>query len=317
MSIWTDKQGRRHVGIMAGGQRIHRILPQGSSAGDAKQLEADLRAAMAADKAPNIPGDPKLTQIMSLYVHHAETLRSPKTALDHARRIGPWCEKYRASQSRQAAAHFVKDAAGHYSAGTINRSLGTLKKSLCLAWERGLVATDWSAHVKRLPEHNARSTILSIEQVQAIASHCSSPMQAAIWIALMTGARRGEICKLRAEDIGRSSILIHAGNTKTLRTRTVPIVPAVRPWLAHIPLAIKPEGIKTAWRRARESAGLPDVNFHDLRHSCASILIASGADLFTVSKILGHSTVKTTERYAHMQISQQRDAMLRAFKGSK
>jgi integrase len=317
MSIWIDKQGRRHVGIMAGGKRIHRILPQGSSAGEAKQLEADLRASLATHKTPDIPGDPRLTQIMSLYVHHADTLRSPDTALDHARRIGPWCEKYRASQARQAAAHFVRDAAGHYSAGTMNRSLGCLKKSLRLAWERGLVATDWSAHVKRLPENNARSTVLTIEQVQSIACHCSSPVQAAIWIALMTGARRGEICKLRNEDIGKTAILIHAGNTKTLRTRTVPIVPAVRPWLKAVPLQIKPEGIKSAWRRAREAAGLPHVNFHDLRHSCASILIASGADLFTVSKILGHSTVKTTERYAHMQISQQRDAMLRAFNGMK
>ena len=37
-------------------------------------------------------------------------------------------------------------------------------------------------------------------------------------------------------------------------------------------------------------------------------------DLFTVSKILGHSTTRTTERYAHMEIEQQRAAMLRAFK---
>lgn len=70
----------------------------------------------------------------------------------------------------------------------------------------------------------------------------------------------------------------------------------------------------TAWRRAREAEGMAHVNFHDLRHSCASILIASGADLFTVSKILGHASVKTTERYAHLEMAQQRKAMLKAFK---
>jgi integrase len=314
MSIWIDKNGRRHVGIMAGGRRVHRILPTGATAGDAKQLEADLRAAMAVDKIPRIPGDPRLTEIMTLYTAHAEHLRSTSTALDHARRIGRWLEKYRASQARQAAAHIVKDMTGHYASGTINRSLGTLKKALRIAWEHGITASDYSAHVKRVPENNARSTYLSIDQVHAIASHCSEPVKAAIWIALLTGARRGEILKLRREDICRDSMIIHAGNTKTLRTRSVPIVPAVRPWLKHVPLQIKFEGIKTSWRRARVAAGLPDVNFHDLRHSCASILIATGADLFTVSKILGHSSVKTTERYAHMQIEQQRDAMLRAFK---
>ncbi|OJW78013.1 site-specific integrase [Thiobacillus sp. 65-1402] len=314
MSIWTDKKGRRHVGIMVDGRRVHRILPQDATAGAAKQLEADLRAALAVAKTPRIPSDPRLTEVISLYVAHAETLRSTKTALDHARRIALWLEKYRASQARQAAAHIVKDMAGHYAAGTINRSLGTLKKALRLAWERGLIPVDYSAHVKRLPENNARSTYLSLDQVQSIASHCSTPVQAAIWTALLTGARRGEIVKLRREDIGRDSLIIHAGNTKTLRTRTVPIVPALRPWLKHFPLEVGIEGIKSAWRRAREDAGMPDVNFHDLRHSCASILIATGADLFTVSKILGHSSVKTTERYAHMQIEQQRDAMLRAFK---
>ena len=55
------------------------------------------------------------------------------------------------------------------------------------------------------------------------------------------------------------------------------------------------------------------VNFHDLRHSCASILVASGADLDTVSKILGHSSIVTTQRYSHMQTKQQRDALVKAF----
>jgi integrase len=313
MSIWTDKNGRRHVGIMAGGQRVHRILPAGATAGDAKRLEAELRSALARDKRPRIPGDPRLTEIISLYIAHADTLRSPKTAKDHARRIGLWLEKYRASQARQAAAHIVKDMTGHYAAGTINRSLGTLKKALHIAWERDIIPIDYSTHVKRVPENNARSLILSIEQAQALASHCSKPAQAAIWIALMTGARRGEICKLKAADIGADSILIHSGNTKTLRTRTVPIVAAVRPWLEYIPLQINAEGIKSAWRRAREAEGMPEFNFHDLRHSCASILIASGADLYTVSKILGHASTRTTERYAHMQIEQQRNAMEKAF----
>lgn len=314
MSIWTDKQGRRHVGIMVGGKRVHRILPEGATAGDAKQLEADLRGAMVKDNTPRIPGDPKLTEVMTLYLAHSDSLRSPETAKHHANRIGLWLEKYRASQARQAAAHIVKDMTGHYAPGTINRSLGTLKKALHMAWEAGLVPVDYSAHVKRLPENNARSTYLSVEQVQAIASNASESVRAAIWIALLTGARRGEICKLQAVDIGADSILIHAGNTKTLRTRTVPIVPPLRPWLKSIPLPINYEGIKTGFRRAREAANMPQVHFHDLRHSCASILIASGCDLFTVSKILGHSTTKTTERYAHMEIERQRAAMENAFK---
>ena len=53
-----------------------------------------------------------------------------------------------------------------------------------------------------------------------------------------TGCRRGEICKIVAADIGKDKIRIQAGNTKTLRYREVPIVPALRPWLKHLPLKI-------------------------------------------------------------------------------
>jgi len=313
MSTWTDKQGRRHVGIMVAGRRVHRILPPGATAGDAKRTEAELRAALAAHKAPAIPGDPPMVHIMGLYLAHCDTLRSPDTAKHHARRIGPWAEQYRASQARQCAAHIAKDMAGHYAAATINRSLGALKKALTMAWEQGLTPEDYGAHIKRLPEHNARETHLSIDQVRQIADRASDQVRAAIWLALLTGCRRGEVLKIQPADIGPDTIMIRAGNTKTLKTRIVPIIPALRPWLPWLPLMINAEGLKTGFRRARDAAGMPDVHFHDLRHSCATILLASGADLYTVAKILGHSSIKTTERYAHHQIDAQRSALSKAF----
>lgn len=52
-----------------------------------------------------------------------------------------------------------------------------------------------------------------------------------------------------------------------------------------------------------------DVNFHDLRHSCASLLINMGVALDVIRDILGHTTVKTTERYAHLQIERQAEAL--------
>jgi integrase len=55
-----------------------------------------------------------------------------------------------------------------------------------------------------------------------------------------------------------------------------------------------------AWNTARKSAGLSDVRVHDLRHSFASLLINSGRTLYEVQHILGHTQVKTTQRYAHL-----------------
>lgn len=254
-----------------------------------------------------------MAEVMGLYLQHAQTLRSPDTARFHALRLGPWVDGKRASEARQVAAAVIKGLRGHYAAATINRSLSALQKGLHLAWESGVTPEDYSQHVKRLPENNQRDMHLTLEQVNALAKHASPKVRAAIWIALLTGCRRGEILAIERADIGEDSITIRAGNTKTLRTRIVPIIPALRPWLAALPLGLNFEGLKTGFRRAREAAGMPEVHFHDLRHSCATILLASGADLYTVAKVLGHSTIKMTERYAHHQVSAQRAALNTAF----
>lgn len=306
MSIWEDKQGRKHVGVMVKGERVHRILPHGSTAGDAKLIEAQLRGAIAkkpkAQKQINIPGDPMLTEVMALYMTHSDGLRSPKTAQYHAIRFGPWAEKYRASQSRQAAAHFIKDAKPQYAASTINWSLSTLKKGLELAYDSDLTPVNYSDQVKTLPVSNTRETVMTVAQVTLLSEHLSDQARAAMWISLYTGCRRGEIIKMRKEDIGHDSMIIHAGNTKTLKTRTIPIVAPLRPWLEYVPLDIDFEGVKSSWRRARDAAGMPHLNFHDLRRSCATMMIAAGVDLYVVSKLLGHSSVTVTQtRYGHLQ----------------
>lgn len=246
---------------------------------------------------------------MADYHQAAKHLRSPETAKHHANRIGPWAEKYRASEARRCAAHIIADMRGRYAPATINRSLGALKRALRVGWERGACAEDWSGQVKRLPENNARDVYLTVEQVAHIARHASQQVQAAIWIALLTGCRRGEVLAITKSDIGPETITIRAGNTKTLRTRTVPIVPALRPWLEHVPLALNFEGLKSGFRRAREAAEMAHVHFHDLRHSCATILLSLNVPLDVVRDILGHRTIKTTERYAHALVDRQRTAL--------
>lgn len=314
MSTWIDKDGRRHVGIMLNGRRVHRKLPEGATASDAKRVEAEIRSAIGAQRAPNIPGDPRMIEVMGLYLEHAKTLRSPDTAIFHAARLGPWAEKYRASQARECASHIQRDMTGAYAPATINRSLGALKKALALAWERNLTPENYGLRIKRLAEHNLRDMTLNMEQVKLLADCASEQVAAAIWIALFTGCRRGEILAIRADDIGPDTIAIRAGNTKTLRARTVPIVPPLRKYLPLLPLAINFEGLKTGFRRAREAAEMPWVTFHDLRRSCGTLMIEAGVDLYVVSKVLGHSTVAVTQaRYAHMQVDALRAGLERTF----
>ena len=314
MSIWIDNKNRRNVQVQVDGRRLHRILPAGTTAREAKQLESRLRDELtAAALPPKHAGDPPLAAVMALYIKHLEHLRSPETARFHAARITPWIDKYTASGASKCAAMIIRDMTGSYAPATINRSLGTLKKALTLAWEQEMIPENYGARIKRLPEHNERHTYLTLDQVNDLTSHASDAVAAAIWVALFTGCRRGEITKLKAEDVGDTTITIRAGNTKTLKTRTVPIIGPMRRWLPFIPLPINSEGLKSGFSRARVKAGMPDLHFHDLRHSCASILLASGADLYTISRILGHSSTKMTERYAHLQTDAQSVALERAF----
>lgn len=308
MSIWTDEKGRIHVGVMVEGQRLHRRLPEGATKSDAKLVEAELRKSVVKGIKNVIPSDPQLSMIMGMYLAHAETLRSPETARFHALRAGPWVEGKKASESDTVALKMIDDMRGHYAPATINRTLGAMKKALTLAFKQRLIPEDYGARIIRLPENNARHNYLTLEQVKTLADCCSEQVRAAVWIALLTGCRRGEILKIKQSDIVGDRIRIQAGNTKTLKERAVPIVPALRPWLAYLPLKINFEGLKSGFSRAREKAGI-DVNFHDLRHSCASLLINMGVPLEVVRDILGHSTVKTTERYAHLQVERQEEAL--------
>lgn len=55
-----------------------------------------------------------------------------------------------------------------------------------------------------------------------------------------------------------------------------------------------------AWDVARKQAGLPSLRIHDLRHSFASVLVNNGVSIYDVQKLLGHSSIRTTQRYAHL-----------------
>ncbi len=310
MSIWEDKKGRKHVGVMVEGKRVHRILPPGATTSDAKLVEAEIRAAVArTPKSVNIPGDPPMAAILAMYVEHAQTLRSAETSEYHAKRLGPWAVKYKASQAQEFADHVIRDMRGAYAPATVNRSLACAKKGLEIAWRQRLIPENYGLRIKPMTVNNKREVFLKVEEVRQIAQHCSEQAQAAIWFALLTGARRGEIFQIRAEHIGVDTISLPASHTKTNRMRVIPIIPALRPWLKHFPLTITVDGLKSSWRRARTSARMEHVNFHDLRHSCASIMLGLGVDLYTISKVLGHSTVQTTQRYAHLQVDAQRAAL--------
>ena len=135
---------------------------------------------------------------------------------------------------------------------------------------------------------------------------------AALRLLMLTGCRCSEIMTLRWEDVYPEANEIRLRDSKT-GPRVVPLSPGAARVLASLPRAAgnpwviagrKPGSrlthIAYYWYRVREQAGLDDVRIHDLRHSFASRALALGENLPMIGKLLGHTKIQTTARYAHL-----------------
>jgi site-specific recombinase XerD len=122
-------------------------------------------------------------------------------------------------------------------------------------------------------------------------------------VLLVSGLRITEFLNLRVADVRDGWIILHAGETKNDQGREVFVGP-----LAGALSAAIAEGLPTYLRivkglsLASAALGLsPKVTPHMLRHSCATMLTTRGVSLATVGKILGHKSLVTTQRYAHVE----------------
>ena len=150
-----------------------------------------------------------------------------------------------------------------------------------------------------------------------------------IKFALFTGMRRGELFKLKWEqvDFTRSMITI-TGSTpmdspKGGKSSTIPICKEAMAVLEGLhctsDFVFPGKGgkqrtdFKGPWARIRRAAGLPaDFRFHGIRHHFASSLISNGVDLAVVGALLTHKQAQTTMRYAHLQPGALKSAATKA-----
>ena len=140
----------------------------------------------------------------------------------------------------------------------------------------------------------------------------SASAVAAIRLLALTGCRRSEVLGLRREDVALEAAELRLPDSKT-GARAIPLPPQAVELLRSLlgahdgPWVIpgrKPgtrlRNVDEAWRMIRERAGLEGVRLHDLRHSWASRALALGEALPVIGKLLGHSKMETTARYAHL-----------------
>ena len=139
-----------------------------------------------------------------------------------------------------------------------------------------------------------------------------APAADIIRLLLLTGCRRGEIENLQWREVGKD--ILELVDSKT-GPRTVFLSPKAKavidrqprpdsPWVFPSPVnREKPrsaDSVDGLWKLVRKQAGIEDVRLHDLRHSVASQAVLNGVPLPVVARLLGHSQVSMTLRYAHV-----------------
>ena len=133
--------------------------------------------------------------------------------------------------------------------------------------------------------------------------------------ALATGMRKSEIFNLQWDDViinemfkfGEITIVGKGGKRRNIRMNKTVCDLLVRKKRLSNGVYVFPSpktggkivSIKKGFNSALKKAGIKDFRFHDLRHTAASWMVQGGVDIYSVQKILGHSHVRTTQRYAH------------------
>ena len=200
--------------------------------------------------------------------------------------------------------------------GNANHALDLLTQIINFAIARGHLETNPARDVKRNPRRMltrflSREEVARLHRVLDRQTRDSRREQAdIIRLLLLTGCRRSEILRLRWSEVDRDRLVLADGKTGP---RIVPLNTPARRILERRPRGGSPFVFPSPrdparprsrnlpfWYRARREAGIEDVRLHDLRHTHASHAVMNGIPVPVVSRLLGHSDVRTTLRYAHL-----------------
>ena len=231
------------------------------------------------------------------------------------------------------------------SASRIRLARQVLSAAMTAAVESGFIAANPASGVKVPRTRPKEKLFLTAEQVELLADAIDERYSALVYLLAYGGLRWGEATALRRRrlDLKRSRVevaesladvagALHFGPTKTYDRRTVVLPAFVRDQLAqHLSrhrsddlealVFRSPEGAPLRhgnfWRRvwipAVRSADVPEgLRIHDLRHTCAALLIAEGAHPKAIQEHLGHSSIIVTmDIYGHLFPSQMEELAIR------
>ena len=203
-----------------------------------------------------------------------------------------------------------------------NRCLAIISKMFNVAelWGLRPDGTNPTRHIPKYPER-PRARFLGIEEIKILGNvlrememeRLVMPSAAlAVRLLLYTGCRLSEIMTLKWEYVDLEARTLNLPDSKSGAKKVflgrpacdllenAPRLPG-NPWVITGTLpGARLTDLQPFWQRVRARAGLPEVRIHDLRHTFASTAIATGHSLPIIGKLLGHTQVQTTARYAHL-----------------
>lgn len=210
-----------------------------------------------------------------------------------------------------------------------NRVLGVISKMFNLAevWGFRSDNTNPTRHIQKYPERK-RERYLCPDEITRLwrtldhrveTGEETAHVAAAFKLLLLTGCRLSEIQFLRWSYIRDDTALLPDAKTGPRRVLLSPKAMGVLNNLARLPdnpfviIGVVPgqavTDLQKPWRRIRDEAGISDVRIHDLRHTYASMAAMAGQSLYTIGKLIGHTQVQSTARYAHLADRTTRKAL--------
>jgi len=173
---------------------------------------------------------------------------------------------------------------------------------------------------------NARIRFLEPDEERRLLAACDQQLIDLVITGLHTGFRRNELFSLTASDIDfpRRLVWVRAAYAKNATARSVPMTKTLEDLLRpRVSASLRNNSARLflnqrgqpyischrAFNRAAKHADIHDLHFHDLRHTFASRLVMSGADIRTVQELMGHKTISMTLRYAHLSAGHKQRAM--------
>ena len=208
------------------------------------------------------------------------------------------------------------DARSRAAPGGANKDVGLLRQIMNFAIARGYVEKNPAAGIvpnrrPKLTRFLSREELARLHRALDRRTGEGGRQQAdMIRLLLLTGCRRGEIVRLRWSEVQADGLVLADSKTGP---RKVPLNSQARRILERqprggspfvFPSPLDPSRPRSSqlsiWDRVREEAGIEDVRLHDLRHTHASHAVMNGVPVPVVSRLLGHSNVRMTLRYAHL-----------------